>query len=145
MGNNQRMRQQLGCGDVVPARGRAAPKADLAEAPRRLLRARPGRYRAGAVVFAPMPTPGRDVPVPGTVPAPAAPVVEPVAEPVVGSFIFSELLFTLPGLFILPSVFPPPAGVWAYAVPVRAMASAAARPSIFVFIGVSSVGPCSGS
>jgi hypothetical protein len=69
-----------------------------------------GRYRAGAVVLVPIPTPGWEVPVPGTVAAPAVPMVEPVAEPVVRSFIFSLLLLTEPGLFILPVALPPPAG-----------------------------------
>jgi hypothetical protein len=69
--------------------------------------------RAGAVVLPPAPTPGRAVPVPGTVAAPAAPVGAAVVEPVVRSFIFSLLLFTLPGLFILPVALPPPAAVCA--------------------------------
>jgi len=97
--------------------------------------------RAGAEVLPFAPTPGRAVPVPGTVAAPAAPVGAAVVEPVVRSFIFSLLLFTLPGLFILPVALPPPAAVCASAVPVRATASAAARPKIFVFMSISSIVP----
>ena len=41
-----------------------------------------------------------------------------VAEPVDRSIAFSELLFTLPGLFRLPSALPPPAGVCARDAPV---------------------------
>lgn len=68
-------------------------------------------YRAGAVVAPPAPTPGRAVPVPGTVAAPAA--GERVLVPVVSSTAFWPGLFTDPGLFMLPVALPPPAGCWA--------------------------------
>jgi transposase len=70
-----------------------------------------GLYRAGAAVLPPAPTPGRAVPVPGTVAAPAA--GERVLVPVVSSVAFCPSLFTEPGLFMLPVALPPPAGCWA--------------------------------
>lgn len=48
---------------------------------------------------------------PGAAGAMPVPVVAPVADPVERSMLFSELLFTLPGLFMLPSALPPPEGV----------------------------------
>ena len=61
----------------------------------------------------------------------ALPVAVPVAEPVERSMAFSELLFTLPGLFMLPSALPPPAGDWAKAAPENASVSAAASANVF--------------
>ncbi|GAN46190.1 hypothetical protein ME121_0193 [Methylobacterium sp. ME121] len=66
--------------------------------------------------------------VPGAIPEP----VEPVR-----SAAFSELLFTLPGLFILPSVRPPPAGVCARTDPERASENSVARLSVRVNMGIS--------
>ncbi|MCJ2123131.1 hypothetical protein [Methylobacterium sp. J-077] len=51
---------------------------------------------------------------------------------------FCDGLFTLPGLFMLPSALPPPAGVWAKATPVTATTSAAARASAFIDMAFSS-------
>jgi hypothetical protein len=49
---------------------------------------------------------------------------------------FSELLFTEPGLFMLPSALPPPAAVCATAAPEIASVSAAARVSVFIGMDV---------
>jgi hypothetical protein len=66
---------------------------------------------------------------------PVAPGTAPVSiELPPRSIDFSELLFTLPGLFILPSVLPPPEGVCASAAPERATVRAAARLSDFIDI-----------
>lgn len=74
---------------------------------------------------------------PGAAGAMPVPVVAPVADPVERSMLFSELLFTLPGLFMLPSALPPPAAVCDRAAPERATVSAAASAKVLDLMAVS--------
>ena len=69
---------------------------------------------------------------PPLVPGPVPVVIDPVPVPMD----FSELLFTEPGLFILPSALPPPAAVCATAAPETASVSAVAKVSVFIDMDV---------
>lgn len=88
---------------------------------------------------APLPVAPLPVPLPAGAPGvltggpPLVPGPVPVRiEPLPPSIAFSELLFTEPGLFMLPVALPPPAAVWAPAAPENASVRAAAKVSVFI-------------